>query len=191
MCEGGFEILLSKANGLELYRIRSKVESIIVENLKDAISKFNSNGFYVAYLDHRVVIGRIISNKLESYNDKIIEEKYIQKMRIFNEQKELLIWRNQGNLKGRFRIDGEGEEAFVVNSFQLLWGTDKHNLGNNWIKVYEKRGTELILPLGDVNVDNRKNRLFLKSRNYIDFHPETHQATYSDCRFLGFKAGPF
>ncbi len=175
-----------KENGLELNEIASKVETANINSLKDALSLFNSSGYIVAYLDYKVLIGRVNENSFEFYKDDTIEEKYIQRLRLFNEKKELLIWRDRNSLKGRLRSDDEGKGTFVVDACQVLWGTYKQDLENGWIKLFEERGTELILPYGNLKIDNKKHRLFLKTRNYIFFHSETHQATYTDCRFVGF-----
>jgi len=179
-----------KANGLELKKIRSKAEVVTINNLSEAFRHFGSDGFVVAYLDYRVLIGKINNNSFEFYNGEAIEERYIQRLRLFNEDKELLIWRDNSGLKGRLRIDGEGDETFVVEACQVLWGTNRKDLGNGWSKLYEERGTELILPFGKIEINNRKRRLFLKTRNYITFHPDTHQASYGDCRFTGFTEKP-
>jgi CRISPR-associated protein (TIGR03984 family) len=178
--------LLDKANGLELYLIKSKAEPYsIINNLEQALSLFNSTGYVIAYLDYKVLIGKVNNNGFEFFNNEKIEEKYIQKLRLFNDDKELLIWRDNNGLKGRLRIDGEGEETFVVDAYQVLWGTKKEKLRNGWIKLFEDRGTELILPYDEgVIIDDKKNRLFIMTRNYI--HPETNQATYFDCRFIKF-----
>jgi CRISPR-associated protein (TIGR03984 family) len=178
---------LDKANGLELYLIKSKVEPLSINNLEHALSLFNSTGYAVAYLDYKVLIGKVNNNGFEFFNNEKIEEKYIQKLRLFNDDKELLIWRDNNGLKGRLRIDGEGEETFAVDACQLLWGTKKDKLGNGWIKLFEDRGTELILPYDEgVIIDNKRSRLFIMTRNYISFHPGTNQATYFDCRFIKF-----
>lgn len=180
-----------KANGIELKEIKSKAEVVTINNLDDALSCFNSNGYVVAYLDYKVLIGGISNNRFEFYGSETIEEKYIQRLRLFNDQKELLIWHGNSTLNGRLRIDDEGDDTFVVEAYQVLWGTDKKDLGNGWSRLYEERGTELILPVGNVEINNKKKRLFLKTRNYITFHPKTYRATYGDCRFVELMEKPF
>ncbi|MDI6714682.1 MAG: CRISPR-associated protein Csx19 [Thermodesulfovibrio sp.] len=179
-----------KTNGLELLKINSKTKPVNINSIKDALDHFNSTGYIVAYLDYKVLIGKVNIDSFEFYNNETIEEKYIQRLRLFNNEKELLVWRDNNYLKGRLRIDNEGHETFVVDACQVLWGTDKKELGNGWIKLFEQRGTELILPYRDLKIDNKKHRLFLKTRNYISFHSKTHQATYTDCRFIGFTEKP-
>jgi CRISPR-associated protein (TIGR03984 family) len=174
-----------KANGLELHEIKSKTVLFKIGNLKEALSIFNSTGYIVVYLDYKVLIGKVNSENLEFYKDERIKEKYIQKLRIFNRDRELLIWRDNNELKGRLRIDGEGQTIYAVDANQVLWGTKKEKLGNGWIKLKEDRGTELIIPYDEnVEIDDKKNRLFILTRNYID--SEEIQATYFDCRFVDF-----
>jgi len=177
------------ANGLGLKNIKSRAENLNIQSLNDALKYFNSNGFVIVYLDYKVLIGKVSDNKFFFYNNETIEEKYIQRMRIFNEDKEVMLWRSLDGIKGRIRIDNEGNDTYVVDASQVLWGTDKEELGNGWIKIFEDRGTELILPLEGVEVNDKERRVFLRTRNYVDFHNETKQATYVDCRFIGFITG--
>ncbi len=177
-------------NGLELKEISSKIVSVAIDSLKGAFNSFNSNGYVVVYLDYKVLIGRVDACGFEFYNDETIEERYIQRLRLFNEQKELLIWREDSGLKGRLRTDEDGERTYVVDACQVLWGTNRERLSDEWLRLYEQRGTELILPYGNVEINDRNKRLFLKTRNYIAFHPKTSQATYTDCRFVGFTERP-
>jgi len=181
-----------KQNSLKLYQVKSKVEPFNINLLEDALGIFNSTGFAVAYLDYKVLIGKVNIKNIEFYNNEVIEEeKYIQRIRLFNDDKELLIWRVKNGFKSRLRIDNEGSNEFVVDACQVLWGTNKEKLNNGWIKIYEDRGTELILPYGeDAKIDDKENRLFIMTRNYIGFHPKTYQATYVDCRFVKFTNSP-
>jgi len=192
--------LMDKANGLVLHSIKSREEKVVIKSLNDALSVFNSTGYVIAYLDYKVLIGKVNNNGLEFYNNEKIEEKYIQRLRLFNDDRELLIWRNNDGLKGRLRIDGDGEDTkdtFVVDACQVLWGTKKDKLGNGWIKLFEDRGTELIIPYNEDVVINEGKRLFIKTRNYVSTTPDENQekpadyrfqARYTDCRFIGFNS---
>ncbi len=175
-----------KENGLELLKIKSKVEKLQIKDQSHVLQLFNSEGFVVAYLDYKVLIGRIKNNNFQFYKNETFEDKYIQRLRLFNKEKELLVWKYKDCLKGRMRIDSEGNETYVVDTSQMLWGTDKEELGDGWTRLFEERGPELIIPYKNVKIDNKKSRLFLKTRNYIDFHKDIRQATYIDCRFIEF-----
>lgn len=146
-----------------------------------------NNGFCVVYLDYKVLIGKYSEGKFKFYNDDIFKPKYIQKMRIFNINQELYLWRKNGEeFRCRLRIDGSGIETDVIDACQILWGTKAESLGE-FSKIFEEdRGTELILPLKDISVDNGQNRVHIRTRNYISYG-DNDQAGYEDCRFVGFK----
>lgn len=175
-------------NGLELKSIKTKYISIVeVKDLARAVEEhFNSDGFVVAYQTNKILIGRYVSQNFKFYNADRIDERFLLKARIFNSMKELLLWRANGVIKGRLRIDTEGDESYVVDAYQQLWGTDQKRIDSDFTKIFEERGTELILPFSSLEVDNKKNRVFIKVRNYIEYHKGTCLSTYGDCRFVGF-----
>lgn len=177
-------------NGLELKNISSTYEpfphdSDIWSYVQD---KFGSTrSFIVAYLDYKVLIGTYEDGNYNFHKKETVESKYIQRLRVFNETKELHLWRTAEGLKGRLRIDSEGNESYVVDAYQVLFGTRSEPSGN-YTRISEERGTELFLPFQDLEVDvkkEKKSRTAVKTRNYIDYN-NVFQATYIDCRFVGF-----
>lgn len=173
--------------GLILKKIKSKISPAKLNDsdLNQSISEnIKDKSFVAAYLDYKVLIGKFEDKRLYFYDDESFEARYIQRLRVFNEDRELLIWRSSDGLKGRLRIDGEGDDAFVVDAEQVLFGTEAEDL-KGFTRIREKRGTELILPISDLRIDDKKNRAFIKTRNYIGFNEDTHQAGYIDCRFVG------
>ncbi|MFN3739310.1 MAG: CRISPR-associated protein Csx19 [Thermodesulfovibrionales bacterium] len=176
-----------QANGLILKEINSRVETFSFKNgLKDFISEhFKEDGLIVTYLDYAVLLGYFREGKWLFYNNSDIEERYLQRLRLFNNKKELYIYRTPEGFRARLRVDEEGERTYVVDAEQLLWGTRAEKLGD-FTKLTEDRGTTLIVPMKDISVDKKKKRLFLKTRNYIGYTP-FHQATYIDCRFIEFE----
>lgn len=177
-----------KKNGLELNEINSRVLPILeITDIKETASKhFNSNGFVLAYLTYGVYIGRYHTGEFVFPESINLNPDYIVRLRIFNETEELYIWKTKDRLRGRLRIDTEGDKTPVVDAYQVLWGTKKEAKENGWTRLYEDRGTELILPFANIAVDDKRKRIFIKTRNYIDFHLQSHLATYTDCRFVGF-----
>jgi len=139
---------------------------------------------------------------------------FLQLARIFDASKEIKIWRSNGSLKYRTLI-GEGavvspdEDFNAVAAQQILWGTwfeptEKNSVklslnGKNefhWIKAYEERGVELVVPL-DVKLEaipgrkkekekNDQTRIAVQTYNYVD-HLENGLATYVDSRFVNIK----
>ena len=181
-------------NGLELIEIGSTVicpfeskpdnspEDVLMENIKE-------KSFAVVWLDYKVLIGTWDGKDFQFYNDETFENKYLQRMRVFNKDREILIYRTGNGFKGRLRLDdknGTGTEIIVAN--QVLFGTQKGKKCNDsYTEITEKRGTSLVLPFGELDVDDndKKNRVFIKTHNYIDYNA-VNQATYVDCRFVEF-----
>ena len=185
-------------NGLEYKERMTKVTPVIVTSdahILDHAPK--ADAWFIAYLDHRVIIGRIKDGQFAYYqpdgltNDLKLES--IQKLRIFNTNSELYIWRTAlGGHKGRLREDGIGVERGTVDALQVLFGTEANKIPNtDYTKLTEKRGTEIILPLADLGInekeiDDKKGRLCVQTRSYIGTIEETGQASYEDVRFIEF-----
>jgi len=192
-------------NGLKVYDIKSKVEGFSEgRSFEELLTKWPDNfiGHFVAYLDYKVIIGKYESGKFTTYlgealspDKKTLESKFIQKLRLFDESRELLLWRKEeGLFVGRLRTDGETEnnteKTSVVEAKQVLYGTksEKAKDSDTFTKIYEDRGTEIFLPFSDVYVDikeNPENRVSICTRNYIAYN-EFGQAGYDDCRFVEF-----
>jgi len=179
-----------KPNGLELKTIRSETQPVSVskENLNSIVhSHFDAKSFAVAYLDYKVLIGTWENNAFHFSGNEQVKPKYIQKLRVFNLNKELLVWRSRGHLKGRLRTDDDnGAETEVVVAHQVLFGTKKgKKYGENLTEITEARGTSLTLPFANLTVDDKRNRICIKTYNYVGYNA-LRQATYEDCRFVSF-----
>jgi len=155
------------------------------------------NAWFIAYLFHRVVIGQIKEGKFKYYqddtNDVVLAN--IQKLRVFNTDAELFVWRNTlGRFKARLRTDGIGKGqdlAGTVDARQVLFGTKVEKIDDTYVKLTEDRGTEITLPLAelgirDSEINDRTGRLCIHTRSYIGFIEDTGQATYEDVRFVEF-----
>lgn len=184
-----------KKNGLQLNEIKSNEPEL--EKVNDPMeyikNKFQEDGFVVAYLDYTVLIGKYLSEQEKTlfYENGLFDSKFLQKIRVFNQDKEVFIWRTEEGFKGRLRVDEQGKGTFVVDANQVLWGTKAEKKNSDFTILTEERGTELILPFPYSKlegVDDEKNRVFLKTRNYIGDN-DIGQATYVDSRFLGFATG--
>jgi CRISPR-associated protein (TIGR03984 family) len=191
-------------NGLELKEISSQafpvsafdeLDNKQLSTILDEINKktplsFIRKGagvaFVVAYLDYKVLIGKYTNGSFPFFNNEQIEPKFIQRIRIFNQNEELMLWRSEGKLKGRYRKDNDGNKIDVVDNDQVLFGTKAEEI-NGYTKLTEERGTEIIIPFKDIILDGNKkeDRIKIKTRNYIGFN-EIHQATYIDSRFVEF-----
>lgn len=178
-----------EANGLKLIALKSKAEPIDQIDRDKLLStlrqSFAAPSTVVAWLDYKVLIGLWQNQDFLFYENKPFDLKYVQRLRVFDKQKELLIWRSNGGWKGRLRSDGQGEETGVVVAHQLLFGTTPTPMNGNFTEISEKRGTKLVLPFANLNVDDQRKRVFIKTYNYVRTN-SLHQATYFDCRFVAF-----
>ena len=179
---------LIEANGLKLIKIKSQVEFIdkaITDPLALLLETINVDSFVIAYQDFAVSIGRYQDKKFKFYQNETLESRYLQRIRVFNPSEELLLWRTENGFIGRIRRDGTGNQSFhVIDSQQILFGTKAISI-NGFTELTEQRGTVLRLPFEGLNVDAEKKRVFIQTRNYIDYN-DLNQASYSDCRFVQF-----
>jgi len=180
------KIINHNYNGLELISIASVGSDFDTDELRKSLAeKIGEKSFVVLYLDYKVLIGTYENGDFLFYENEKFEDKFVQRIRVFNEKDEFLAWRTSNGFRVRFRQDYQGEKKEeVVEAYQALFGTESKDL-NGYTKIEEKRGTKLILPLINLEIDDNKNRLFIKTHNYIDYN-KLHQATYFDCRFVTF-----
>lgn len=151
------------------------------------------SGYVVAYLDYGVLVG-VFSEGTFSFRDSAsFEPQFLQKIRVFNGERELLAWRAEGRaLKGRLRVDRpcaqEDAEGAVscIDAAQYLWG-ETAELNGKWLTLWEKRGIAVTVPVNDTSGINARTKVKVLLRNYIDYVPETGQAGYNDCRMMGIE----
>ncbi len=177
-----------KENGLTLRPIRTKVRKReCVADIQAAIAEdltLDSELLFVAYMAEEVIIDRYTP-------DTVLEKDLVLRLRVFNRDEELFLWRSRGTLKGRVRYDypansEKGDPVDIVEANQVLFGTRIDKRAENRTRITEDRGTSLTLPFSDLKSD--KNGLLLErpcitTYNYIGCN-EAHQATYIDCRFV-------
>lgn len=183
-----------KTNGLKQSNILSRVKPLVINSDQEIIQNFPGNGWFIAYLFHRVVIGQLKVQALDYFEKERgdVNLENLIKLRIFDANTELFVWRtNLGGFKGRLRTDGAGTSTDVVDARQVIFGTKAEPTGVSYMKLLEKRGTEIILPLAEIGItDNAINdkdgRLCIHTRSYIGVIEETGQATYEDVRFVEF-----
>ncbi|MBN2092455.1 TIGR03984 family CRISPR-associated protein [candidate division KSB1 bacterium] len=157
----------------------------------DSLNKFIKEKFKTApdmavcYFDYGIRFARWEKNALQFYNDKEeLKIQYLLEARIFNQDTELKIWKSGEKFCYRLRQDNEGENCDVIEANQNLWGTQTENIDTVWTKIFEDRGTELVIPLNVTAVPGKSLPLVaIKTHNYIGELPNG-QATYQDCRFV-------
>ena len=76
----------------------------------------------------------------------------------------------------------------ALTEYHALWGTEVKPGKSAWIKLVEKRGTEIWLPLQGKVQDNGKGNaplLHLKIKQVIDYDPKYHLAGIVDAALVG------
>ncbi|HEC24391.1 MAG TPA: TIGR03984 family CRISPR-associated protein [bacterium] len=174
-------------NGLKLMSIKSSTKTnLILEDLKKIKDYIKKESNVVVYLDNEVLIGKYNSD-FSFQEDKRIEKQFVRRLRIFNQDEELHLWRSNGELYGRYRSDSEGEETDFIEANQVIFGT-KAEIYNEYTILTEQRGTEIAIP-GKWKTDNKKMRVAIKTRHYIGYK-NGYRAAYVDVRFVKFVQLP-
>jgi hypothetical protein len=149
----------------KIYELQTcnSIVTLVNENDLKANIKLFENAFIVVWYQNSIKFYKIENKKCQVPLD---EFSTIVRLRIFDEKKELHVWRSNGILIGRLREDAEGDKIEYIIAKQLL-------------------NSSLLFDEGD-GIDNI-NRKFLKTRNYIGYSDDITQAGYIDCRFVGFE----
>jgi CRISPR-associated protein (TIGR03984 family) len=170
----------------EIKQINSSAETGgIVNQINSVISeKFAENGLIVVWLNYSVLFGILKEGEKNFYQGQTPDwGKHLIRLRVFNEQKELLIWKSNKNFKYRLRVDEpKGEETEFIDAKQIIWGTKSVPLDGVFSKIQEDRGVEFIIPFSNLNLSVNK-RLVLITRNYLDYN-EIKQVGIVDTRFV-------
>jgi CRISPR-associated protein (TIGR03984 family) len=179
---------MNSINGLTLLKTKSEIKTSLVFDELDMIKYYiKTESSIVAYLDNEVLIGKY-NQGFDFFENQQIEKKFIKRLRIFNKNEELNIWRSQGTLKGRYRTDEKGEKTDFIEANQVLYGTN-FEIGDKYTIISEPfRGIKIILP-GKWQANNGQKRVAIRTRHYIGYLNE-YQATYIDARFFDFVQLP-
>ncbi len=179
-------------NGLRMIQVKttSTQDKFKTDNWQDLqnsmASHIQEKAYVVAYLDYKVLIGKAYQGRLKFYEGETFDPKFLQKMRVFNERQELLLWRQSENtFSARLRIDDVSKDEYCVEANQLLLASKPEQKGN-WILLKDNRGTQFYIPFNMKSLNIDQTGITIKTRNYIDYN-EIGQAGYVDCRFLAFE----
>lgn len=165
----------------------SETEILKNENeITEKIKLFKNAKAVVWYFD------KIQFYKIDTYlwNSSLRDFNEIVRLRLFDSEKELHLWRSNSVLQGRFRIDGKGESIEYIETRPYLNGTT-FNQTFYGIIVTEDKGINYELPYVELNdLIGTKNRIALVTRNYIGYS-EIRQAGIIDFRFVDFEIVDF
>jgi len=158
-----------------------------------------SKGYFVSYLDYAVILGKWESSGKDTILISLTTTKFyyklLHKIRLFNKELEILLLKQDDisdRFKGRIRIDNYSAERNyfepkpIIECKQALFGTRFESIAPGEGKLTEERGTEIILPFDNLNGIGPDEPVFIKIRNYVNYHKDTGQAFYEDFRFVSF-----
>lgn len=167
---------------MELKEIESTVKCYRDINIKETLSNLEiDKGYFIAYLDGEICIGLIKDGKCVN---KEIDYKYLKSIRLFDLYMEYYIWFGDKKFNMRVRDDRNGEKTEVIDVKQVIYGTKVEEY-EEYSLLKEDRGIEIKVPFKGLTVDNRQNRLFLLTRNYIGY-TQNDIANYTDFRCVAF-----
>ena len=167
------------------YKIESCKSSVDFDindnNLQEHIARFK-NARAVAWYYDEIVFYNILNG---AWNVSLKDQSELVRLRLFNKNKELHVWRNNGILRGRLRDDAGGESIEYITGNPLLNGTN-FSQGNPGVIATEEKGINYDLPYPELkSLTGTKNRVAIVTRNYIG-NDDIGQAGYVDCRFVDF-----
>jgi CRISPR-associated protein (TIGR03984 family) len=179
------EIELKKGYSTTSYL--DKIKLITLDELNNFLSNFSlNNGFAICYIYGKIIFGRIENNKL-FFNEDDININETNLIRIFNENIELLLLRNENYFSGKVIDDTKGDITEYIDTVNVIFGTKINSIDNEnkFTLITEERGIDVELPFLVKNINPQK-RLKIMVRNYIKFNQYNH-AYFGDYRFIKFK----
>lgn len=165
--------------------------------LAEMALRFPGPGTAYAILDYAVALGVLDEGGLRlglGLERKVIspEVRYLQELRVFDEDREFRAIRVQDGFRWRLRTDGQGDNASVLEETQKLWGSAAEDrateaLPGDWTLLRARRGSAILFP-AQVPVHGEKGLIV---RHYLDFGQTTAGLQggslyrYSDERLAG------
>ena len=126
------------------------------EAKQQAAKLFTQKAYLYAVLDFAVCFGIYEQDDFfvglaDATDPTPLDWEYLQELRIFDREKELLLVPSDGGWNGRIRIDdGEDDSAkeYVLDECQKLWGKlDPENGIPGWSLLASERGTRIQIPM--------------------------------------------
>lgn len=123
-----------------------------------------------------IIWGRLDSNGWQLSTGSIPKADALLELRLFGTTGECYVWRDGTSLKVRTILDGSGDPFDFYDEWQMLWGTDGEDAGNQFTTLWDgSQGMEHTLPLAidkfDFDGNGRSARLVL--RHYVAKDNET------------------
>ena len=166
----------------EIKKISSNIINYGKISKQDIIDTINSNinenelYYIIAHKNYEVLVGKVDKKNIKFYSNQTIEPEHILEIRIFNEDKELHIIKEDDYFIWRLRVDNEelkkgiDEEIFeVYDEKHFMLGTRAEKYNDNWSILLEERGTKIFVPFSIelFNNKSKNSKMYYIARNYI------------------------
>ncbi len=171
----------------EIQPVKSHVQNDIVipASMGDLQNKLQElgvqDGFVILWQVNSINWGRWTDGRFY-YEGPAPKDSLVLELRVFNEQEELHLLKKGGSFKGRYRKDGEGEEAEYIDSASRFWGkrTEGQESAEGFICLIDKdRKLSMSIPKIEADAETYA----LETRSYVGINEQTAQAGYVDYRF--------
>lgn len=136
-------------------------------------------GTAVFWQMHQILWGRIENGTILTADGSAVDNTYTMEARFFNEEAEIHLYFQEGQMTGRYVHDGEGEQRDYVDSESRLWGSTRGEANGFVSLIDENRKLKMVVP-----VNETVPYYALVTRNYVGYAPEDGQAGYEDYRFV-------
>jgi len=135
----------------------------------------------ICWMMNRIIWGTWKNGAFELVDGSKLELSYLLEMRVFNNQEELLLKKQNAQLTGRYVSDEGTKSEEVVDTISRLWGTNKGSHIEKGIAMLKDDERKLCL---QIPMEEAAEYYGLITRNYIDSDARTGQSGYVDYRYL-------
>ena len=166
---------------------RTLIEQLNAAWLSQQLGDVTDNDAAWVFLQEPAFIGFGVVTKNDTYFPPKVNPDWTltSDLRLFGEKGEWHIWRDwDGEHYARLLKTEEMTEALTEHHF--FWGTEKKDTNTHpWIKIIEKRGTEIWLPLQGENLEDKTDLpLRLKLKQIVGYDPKYHLAGITDAALI-------
>lgn len=159
-----------------------QAESAIADVLVQKTGDYLKPPIYLlVYKHHEIQIGMIDNGQIVLERQEELTRDYLKELRVFSEQGELHIWKQQGKFKYRLRVEEEKGNITVYDETNVMWGLEPNKADNRVIEE-PGRGMSLQLPF---SVTKTQLPLKYTVRNYFDYD-DNGLIRFNDARLVQF-----
>ncbi|MBK6339140.1 MAG: hypothetical protein IPF63_05950 [Bacteroidetes bacterium] len=153
-----------------------------VQELNLCDLNFRSDANFYMLLHHAMVFGKIENWNFQCLDNSILKnwQQYLIELRVWNDTEETHVFYRMGKWQMR-TVDLNGE-FLHYDTESFIWRTENEHLGNNYSKLIEERGTEIIFPKDWAN----EKEIKIKERHFISYNAFNMPQVVDSC-IIGFK----